>query len=110
MLPKKEDNIYPYTKKNVKALLNHCFSIPFGDIDWIFDLKNLEINQLEYIAKQVMLHESFFKKNLGEYGRTVNNFMTYGIDALLHESDTWEGSKSRKRITKEFRDLISNNI
>ena len=53
MIPSKKECIYPYTKKNVRAILRFYFEIPQGDIDWIFELTELETNQLEWIAKKV---------------------------------------------------------
>ncbi|WP_370477201.1 hypothetical protein [Tamlana flava] len=107
-LPKKEDNIYPYTKKNVLALLNHYFKINMGDIQWIIDLKDIELNQLEYIAKKVSEHQYFLDKQFKLSGNTVSNYMKYGIDGLYRDFSKFKGSEERTRITKELRDLILN--
>jgi hypothetical protein len=32
--------------------------------------------------------------------------MRYGIDALTKVENEWKGSKSRMKITKEFRELV----
>jgi hypothetical protein len=107
MLPNKSDNIYPYTKKNVKAILKYYFDIPNGNIEWILELRELEINQLEWIAKKVSENIDFFNDNINPNygGRTISNFMKYGIDALYYGLEQFKKENERKRITKEFFEL-----
>ena len=107
MIPNKRENIYPFNKENVRAILNHFFNLPHGDSDWIYEINELEINQLEWIASKVADNISFFEnQGIGESGRTVSNFMKYGIEACFHHPSTYRGSKNRVQITNNLRKLL----
>lgn len=111
VLPTKEDNIYPYSKENIEALLGAYFEMPIGDIEWLFNLENITLVQLEFVVKKVSTYKYFldneFKNSTGS-GRTVSNYIQYGLDACYKLGKDVLGSANRKRITQEFRDVIFN--
>ena len=110
IIPLKEDNIYPYTAENVEALLNHYFNFKRGDVKWVFELKELSLNQLEFTMKKVVeyqyLLDTYFNN---KSGKTVSNYLRYAIDACFDLKDNKKGSGTRQKITSELRDLIMNN-
>ncbi len=110
IIPLKEDNIYPYTAENVEALLNHYFNIKRGDVKWVFELKDLSLNQLEFTIKKVVEYQYFLDTYFNNTsGKTVSNYLRYGIDACFDLIDKRKDSGGRQKITSELRDLIMNN-
>jgi len=108
MIPEKNKNIYPLTRKNVRAVLNFYFQFPDGDIEWLFDQKELSINQIEFIARQVSDNITYFSGHIPN-GLTTSNLMQYGFDALSNPEINWRGSNSRLNIAKGFNELVMNN-
>lgn len=99
-------NIYPKTKRNLTALLDFCFERHKpDDIIWLKSLK-LNLSQIQYVAVLIKKHYSYFEKELNPTGLTVENLMSYGIDALSGNEGEWKGSKNRIKITKGFRQLV----
>ena len=108
ILPDSNQSIYPLSHENIRAILNFFFeSQEDGNLDFLFSKEDLETNQLEFIARKVSENISFFREKLGVQ-LTISNLMKYGVDALTKNEEEWNGSKSRNRITKEFRELIIN--
>ena len=105
LIPRREINIYPNNEENVRAILDYYFKIPDNDTKWIFEQKDLTINQVEFIAKKVSNNIEFFKINIPN-GIDISNLMHYGFDALTKIKSDWKGSKERLRIIREFRDLV----
>lgn len=107
------DNIYPYSKENVKAIIEYFFfrngmSFDTSNLDFIYENKaKLTINQLEFIAENVINNLDFFKINLSINGLTISNLLLFGIDAF--QSNFTSGSKNRNRITSEFHKIMFNN-
>lgn len=109
MLPKKSKNIYPRTKKNITAILDFYFTQPLGEIDWLFEQRELTINQLEWIAEKVSENVELLIIDVnGSLDMTVSNAMKYGIDALCSDLDNIKQT-NRIRITKNLKDLILND-
>lgn len=106
MLPNKRDNIYPRNKTNILAVINHYFDIQHGDIQWLFDLKEVELNQIEFIAKKISENQEYLDSQFKVRGNTVSNYMQYGIDALYFGLNKFKKENERKRITRRLRDLI----
>jgi len=108
-----KDNIYPYSKENVKALIEFYFfkkgmSFVLGNLDFVYENKaELTISQLEFIAENISYNLHFFKDNLTINGLTISNLLKYGIDA--YQSNFKNGSKNRIKITKEFQKIMLNN-
>jgi hypothetical protein len=107
-LPKSEENIYSFSKKNINTLLDHYFQIEKGDINWIYNLKGIELNQLECIVKKVSEHQYYLDNIFKKRGNTVSNYLKYGVDSLIRFSE-FKGSAERTRITKELRALMMND-
>jgi hypothetical protein len=108
-----KNNIYPYSKENVKAIIEFFFfrkgmsSVP-GQLEFVYVNKaELTINQLEFISENVTKNLDFFKNNLTINGLTISNLLKYGIDAYL--SNFKGGSKDRIRITSEFHKIMFHN-
>jgi hypothetical protein len=105
-----KDNIYPYSKENVKALIEFYFfkkgmSFVPGDLKHIYENKaELTISQLEFIAENISNHLDFFKDKLSINGLTISNLLKYGIDA--YKSNFNSGSLNRKNITNEFHKIM----
>ncbi|WP_154859226.1 hypothetical protein [Cyclobacterium xiamenense] len=108
LIPNSNDNIYPSNQENIRAILDFYFHLPDGDIDFLFSQKELKINQIEFIARQVSTNMEFFKLKV-PYGLTISNLMSYGIDALAKSDPSRHGSKNRQEIAKEFREIVSRN-
>jgi hypothetical protein len=106
MLPSKKDNIYPRKKANILAFINYYFDIKHGDLQWLYDLKEIELNQIEFIAKKVSENQDYLDSEFKIRGNTVSNYMKYGVDALFYGLDQFKKENERKRITKELRDLM----
>jgi hypothetical protein len=108
-----KENIYPYSKENVKAIIEFFFfrkgmSFITRQLDFVYENKaELSINQLEFIAENVSNNLNFFKDNLTINGLTISNLLKYGIDA--YQSNFKNGSKNRIKITKEFQKIMFNN-
>ena len=109
MIPKKEENIYPRNKENIRAIIDFYFSIPDGDLKYLFEQKKLSTNQIEFIANKVSKYSYFFEMKLDKTGMTVANLMNYGISALSELETNWEGDNHRKEIIKEFKELVLKN-
>lgn len=107
MIPDRNRNIYPNNEENIRAILNFYFQIPDGnDIDILLNQKKFEVNQIEYIAEQVSAHLNYLQNEVGYGGLTITNVMKYGMDAMTEYESKWQGSRNRKRITKELKELI----
>jgi len=107
MIPGKNKNIYPLTRENVRAVLNFYFQFPDGDIEWLFEQRELSINQIKIIARQVSDNITYFSVHIPN-GLTTSNLMKYGIDALSNPEINWRGSKSRLNIAKGFKEIVKN--
>ena len=106
VIPNPSNNIYPTNKENIRAILNFYFQIPDGNLEPLFKQRKLVTNQIEFIAQQVSSNLSFIENNVGNSGLTISNVMKYGIEALTIVERDWNGSQNRKRITREFKELI----
>ena len=104
------DNIYPYSKENVKAIIEYFFfrngmSFDTSNLEFIYENKaELTINQLEFIAENISNNLNFFKDKLSINGLTIANLLKYGIDAF--QSNLKNGSMNRIKITKEFQEIM----
>ncbi|WP_150452114.1 hypothetical protein [Arenibacter lacus] len=110
MLPKKRDNIYPLTEENITAILNFYFDIPHGNIDWLYNQKELSINQIEWIAKSVSEHIDFLQSNIESKWFTVTHLMLKGRDAFFNDKKNWLGNSDDKAITEKLKELVLNSI
>lgn len=109
-IPQEEDNIYPFTEENVEALLNHYFKFERGDIKWVFELKELSLSQLEFVVKKVVEYQYLLDAYFDcKSGKTVSNYLDYGIYACFKMKRDSKPSVSRLKITSELRDLILDN-
>lgn len=108
-----KDNIYPFSKENVKAIIDYYFfrkgmSFVQGNLDFVYENKaELTINQLEFIAENVSNNLNFFKEKLSINGLTISNLLKYGIDA--YQSIFKNGSSNRINITKDFQKIMFDN-
>lgn len=105
-----KDNIYPYSKENVKALIEFYFlrkgmSFVPGVLKHSNENKvKLTISQLEIIAENISNNLNFFKNKLSINGLTITNLLKYGIDAYKFNFNS--GSLKRKNITFEFHKIM----
>lgn len=105
-----KDNIYPYSKENVKSIIEFFFfrkgmSFVQGNLDFVYENKaELTINRLEFIAENISNNLNFFKDKLSINGLTISNLLKFGIDA--YKSDFNSGSLNRKNITNEFHKIM----
>ena len=56
--PKKSENIYPRTKENIQYIFEHFFprethSNIDSQVNHVYEYRGLELNQIEFIARQV---------------------------------------------------------
>tara|TARA_R110000751_G_scaffold7964_1_gene32316 strand:- start:1427 stop:1801 length:375 start_codon:yes stop_codon:yes gene_type:complete len=110
MIPKKEINIYPKNSENVNALIKYYFAELDLNLDqsfeYFFEKTSLELNQFEFLCRKI--NEGYlkvFKQNLkGQI--TLTNLLAYAFDALTVQESEWQGSASRIKITKEFKDFV----
>jgi len=106
MLPNKQDNIYPRTTENINAILDYYFNNSLGDLRWLYEQRELEINQIEFIAKNVSENiELLIKKVNGSVEMTVSNAIRYGVDALCSDLENVKQT-NRVRITKFLKQAI----
>lgn len=111
MIPKPELNIYPKTKKNVKALISFYFDKydlkNDGAVDAILAKTSLSLNQVEYILKK--LSESYLEIFEPESINSISNLFRYGVDGLTKTESEWSfGQYSKGRlIIKKFIDFIN---
>lgn len=108
-IPSNQNNIYPKSVENLKALLNYYFNNHTGSINDLI-LNDFSLNQLEYIAEKTSKHISFLEENVGITGKTGVNYLCYGIDALTKPEILWNGSSNRKNITKKLKEMIEFDI
>jgi hypothetical protein len=114
MYTKFKENIYPYSKENVNAIIEYFFfrkgmSFVGRDLKFIYENEaNLTVSQLEFIAENLSNNLSFFKERLSINGLTISNLLKYGIDAF--QSNFNNGSKNRIIITKDFHSIMFNSI
>ena len=107
VLPEKEQNIYPKTKKNLKALLAFYFdkhNLPQDNaIELIEQNPVLALNQIEFICKQLseawpIVFEKHYKNKT-----TVSNLLRYGFLAFMADrTELQKQSKTVQEITEEF--------
>lgn len=109
IVPSKRENIYPLNKENITAILHYYFDMPHGEIEWLYEQKELSINQIEFIAKIVSKHQeiliSFINSKVSS--PTVSNLMKYGHDAIFRPKSSWRGSKNRLEITSSFKNYLA---
>lgn len=104
-LPEKKENIYPKNEENLKALLSFYFDCDLGN--YTEHLNNeFTLNQLEKIAQITHVHVDFLRDKIGTLGGNASNFLQYGIDAMAKNELEWRGSKNRKQITKDLKEVI----
>jgi len=109
VIPKKEENIYPKSKENIRALIDYYFLIPDGEIDFLFEQKKLSLNQIEFIANKVSKYIHFFEMHLDNMGMNVGNLIKYGIAVFSEIESEWEGDDGRKKITYAFKEYVIKN-
>jgi len=74
----------------------------------IIDFK-IEKKEVEYIFQKISENIHFFKKEIRTTsGHTISNFFKYALDALYVDESIWDMSKSRLKITKEFKIKLGN--
>lgn len=105
-----KDNIYPYSKENVKSVIEFYFFrkerlvVP-GNLDFVYENKaELTIRELEFIAENISNNLNFFIDKVGIDGLTISNLLKYGIDA--YKSDFQNMSLNRRNITNEFHEIM----
>ena len=110
MLPKKEINIYPKSEENLNALISFYFDqfeIDLSEsLEFLQMKSSISLNQIEFTFRK--LNEAFipiFSVNLNGKIKLLN-LLSYGFDALTKNEKDWNGSSSRIKITKEFRDFV----
>jgi len=106
MLPRKEQNIYPRNIDNIEAILFHYFSFPISETKKyafkLYDNNQLELNQIEYIARKMSENISFFESKT-VIKTTLSKVMGFGIAAYTLPKDKWKGSSN---YVKRLHDLI----
>lgn len=113
MLPGRQLNIYPKTRKNLKALMNFYFDkydIENGEvIDMLIKKQSLSLNQIEFIASHVARTWTPVWRKHFTRGTTVANLMRHAIEGIVKTDESeWDfppTSKSRI-VTREFVDYI----
>lgn len=111
MLPKKELNIYPKSEENLNALISFYFEQFEIDMSESFEFlktkSSISLNQIEFILRKLNeAYISIFLSNLNGKIK-LSNLLSYGFDALTKNEKEWNGSTSRIKITKEFRDFVN---
>ncbi len=98
--PAKADNIYPRTLENIKFVLLHYF--PTGthseieeEAARINENRGLELNQIEFAAKNVAEHNRYISELLDHKGLSLHNLINYGTQAL-YDFPNENSTKSRK--------------
>lgn len=115
MIPSKNENIYPCTEENIAAVLKFYFSgYPSEEIyssaQIIFKKYDLEMNQIEFVAKTICKYIDFIEREMIVVrADNLSNIMKYGKEAIYVENDNLNGSKNRKRITRELKRMIFND-
>lgn len=100
MLPNKQANIYPRTIENINAILDYYFTNSLGSINWLYEQKEIELNQIEFIAKKVSENLEMLNTEVnGSIDMTVSNAMKYGVDAICSDLENVKQT-NRVRITK----------
>lgn len=113
MLPKKELNIYPLNKSNLKALISHYFDQfeidKYESLEYLSSKSSLQLNQIEFVLRKLSeAYNPIFNQELKTNIKLTNLFQ-YGFDALALSEDEWKGSKERIRITHKFKDFVKSS-
>ena len=110
MIPNSNLNIYPKTKKNIKALISFYFD-KFdlqneGAVEKILEKTSLSLNQIEFIICK--LSESYLEIFKPESINSVSNLFRYGVDGLIKSESEWSfGDYSKGRIIiKKFINFV----
>lgn len=108
--PNKTANIYPRSLENIRALLLHFFpDHSHSEVnDFTHELYNnrrLELNEIEFVARQVQKHYDVLQADLRPDQLTLSNAFGYGEDAI-YKFPKLNGSHNRNRITKNLRERI----
>lgn len=116
MTPLKNENIYPFTEENIAAVLKFYFSgysseEIYSCAQIIYKKYNLEMNQIEFVAKHISKYIDFIKKEMSTVLKPdhLSNIMKYGKDAIFVRNENLHGSKNRNRITGELKRMIFND-
>ena len=111
LLPSKQNNIYPRTVKNIRAIFFHFFNFPITEThkyaDEIYNLNQLELNQIEFVAKLVFKNMDFFIKRLKPISLTLKSIMEFGIDSLAQRTDMSNKNKTQIAILSDLTDLLN---
>jgi hypothetical protein len=104
------ENIFPYSKENVDAIIEYYFfrkgmSFVPGDLEFIQkNSGNLQINELAFISECISNNLDFFKNELSINSLSIANLLKYGIDA--YKSIFNNGSTKRNSITRKFHNIM----
>jgi hypothetical protein len=109
-IPKKTNNIYPKTKKNVKYLINYYFDDlepnREGVIEYILSKTSLSLNQIEFIVQKTAENYSFFIQNFSN--NSLLTFLKSAVDVLTKEPDEWDGSINRITLLSKIKNRFQN--
>lgn len=110
-LPKREENIYPKTEENIKALISFYFDKydinQEGAIEAIMSKTSLSLNQVEFIIKKLSeAYPSIFRNYFSNGVILKNLFLMYGFSLTGVEQ---RGSRPAEKMKKEFIDFVENS-
>ncbi len=112
IIPTKSDNIYPRTLENVRYILLHYFPTrTHTEIEeeaaWIYENRGLELNQIEFAAKNVSEHYQYISELLDNKGLSFHNLMNYGTQALYDFPKENMSTSRKDKIAKLREHLLS---
>jgi ATP-dependent helicase IRC3 len=80
--------------------------INLDDVPTVLSKRKITIKELEKVLFDIKNNLTFFENEFGsdkKGGLFISNLLSYAIDAIYIPENKWEGSKTRNRITKEYK-------
>ncbi len=112
-LPDASENLYPRSKENYKAILDHYFPrVPDEDfeksIDQFMKNKTLSLNQVEFGARFTFENEELLDK--AEFSKLPSARIHYAIMAIFYPRDQWSTSGANMERLEHFRKLYRDSF
>ncbi len=112
-LPEASENIFPRSRENFQAILDHYFPrVPDEDIEksieQLMNDKSLSLNQVEFGARFIVENEELLDK--AKFSKLPSARLHYAIMSVFSPREKWETSGANTARLEHFRKLYRDSF
>ena len=112
-LPEPSENIYPRSKENIMAILEHYFPTTSDklieeSLGQFLENKRLSLNQIEFGAKFILENEELLDE--AEFSNLPSARIHYALMAIFSPRKDWRTSGNNTKRLEHFRQLYRDSF